>query len=183
MFACLPPPPVIDDLKLTHIIRKAFARCVSQELSEAPTPPLPARLPKQRPRLLIYSKSLKSPYYCSSSSPSPYLSPHLSSHPPIPTQKKKTKTNQQGVTSPCRRVSERGDALTSVDAMVSRFWRIKSIPDERLETNTADVSFHQRHPRTEAGRILPLRADAFTRLKNKKKAGETFFWAVKRTCA
>ena len=37
---------------------------------------IPLSLPKQRPRLLIYSKSLKSAYYCSSSSPSPSLSPH-----------------------------------------------------------------------------------------------------------
>lgn len=43
---------------------------------------IPLSLPKQRPRLLIYSKSLKSAYYCSSSSPSPPLPQSPITSPP-----------------------------------------------------------------------------------------------------
>lgn len=43
---------------------------------------IPLSLPKQRPRLLIYSKSLKSAYYCCSSSRSPSLCPHNLPLPP-----------------------------------------------------------------------------------------------------
>lgn len=98
---------VIDDPKSAHIISKAFARCVSQELSS------PLSLPKQRPRLLIYSKSLKSAYYCSSSSPA--LLPQSLYPRPSPTKQKDSFSDQRRLT-------------------VSRIWHLKFL-DEYLDEN------------------------------------------------
>lgn len=146
-------------------------------------PPLPARLPEQRPRLLIYSKSLKSPYYCSSSSPSPPLPQSLSKqpspHPKKPTRCHPTVQAQGRLWSRFRPAPRTHARRRARRGTASRFWHVKLILAECLGIN---VSFPEHQPRMEAARILLQRSRCIYPSK-KKKDGDTFLWAVERTCA